>query len=276
MARCTLRVGMACGFLCLVLACQFVVAQSTTGSIYGQVTDLSGAVVVGADVTAVNQATGVNYKAQSDSAGNYTVFDLPPGSYRVAVTMTGFETTKIDDVHITIDQKQLVSFQMKVGASTEIVTVTAPPTLLQTESAETGDDMTAIGVMRKSYEEGLVIPRDLSLIGFDDIRLARFVLPPLTSVQMSQSEIARLAFYALLSDVQRDTPAPNGTEYGLRTSLVLRESTGMVPASAVPARRTVRHRGQSVGPNKKWARHKLIWYKCSTHSKRLPNWLSKP
>lgn len=43
MARCTLRVGMACGFLCLVLACQFVVAQSTTGSIYGQVTDLSGA-----------------------------------------------------------------------------------------------------------------------------------------------------------------------------------------------------------------------------------------
>lgn len=191
----------------------------------------------------MNQATGVNYKAQSDSAGNYTVFDLPPGSYRVAVTMTGFETTKIDDVHITIDQKQLVSFQMKVGASTEIVTVTALPTLLQTESAETGDDMTAIGVMRKSYEEGLVIPRDLSLIGFDDIRLARFVLPPLTSVQMSQSEIARLAFYALLSDVQRDTPAPNGTEYGLRTSLVLRESTGMVPASAVPARRTVRHRG---------------------------------
>jgi len=43
MARCTLRVGMACGFLCLVLACQFVVAQSTTGSIYGQVTDRSGA-----------------------------------------------------------------------------------------------------------------------------------------------------------------------------------------------------------------------------------------
>jgi len=104
-------------------------------------------------------------------------------------------------------------------------------------------DMTAIGVMRKSYEMGLVIPRDLSLIGFDDIRLARFVLPPLTSVQMSQSELARLAFYALLSDVQRETPAPNGTEYGLRTSLVLRESTGMVPAGAVRARRPVRHRG---------------------------------
>jgi len=104
------------------------------------------------------------------------------------------------------------------------------------------NDMTAIGVMRKSYEEGLVIPRDLSLIGFDDIRLARFVLPPLTTVQMSQSELARLAFYALLSDVQRDAPAPAGTEYGLRTSLVLRESTGMVSAGAVRARRAERRR----------------------------------
>ncbi|MGA8151846.1 MAG: LacI family DNA-binding transcriptional regulator [Terriglobales bacterium] len=110
------------------------------------------------------------------------------------------------------------------------------------------NDMTAIGVMRKSYEEGLVIPRDLSLIGFDDIRLARFVLPPLTTVQMSQPELARLAFYALLSDVQRDLPAPNGTEYGLQTSLVLRESTGMVPASASRSKRTVRHGDRVVGP----------------------------
>ena len=39
------------------------------------------------------------------------------------------------------------------------------------------NDMTALGVMRKSYEEGLSIPRDLSVIGFDDIRLAQFVFP---------------------------------------------------------------------------------------------------
>jgi DNA-binding LacI/PurR family transcriptional regulator len=57
--------------------------------------------------------------------------------------------------------------------------------------------------------------------------MAQFILPPLTTVQMSQTELARLAFHALLSDVQRETPAPEGTEYGLQTSLVLRESTGM-------------------------------------------------
>src|SRR3979490_3527707 len=91
------------------------------------------------------------------------------------------------------------------------------------------NDMTAIGVMRQSYEEKISITPDCSVGGFDDIRLAQFVLPPLTTVQMSQAELARLAFHALLSDVQRDIPAPHGTEYMLQTSLVLRESTAMAP-----------------------------------------------
>lgn len=91
------------------------------------------------------------------------------------------------------------------------------------------NDMTAIGVMRKSFEEGSRIPEDFSLVGFDDIRLAQFVLPPLTTVQMSQAELARLAFHALLKEVQREAPAPHGTEYHLQTSLMLRRSTAMAP-----------------------------------------------
>jgi LacI family transcriptional regulator len=90
------------------------------------------------------------------------------------------------------------------------------------------NDMTAIGVMRESHDAGLSIPDDLSVVGFDDIRLAQFVLPPLTTVQMSQSELARLAFNALLAEVGRETPAPNGTEYQLKTTLVLRESTSLL------------------------------------------------
>ncbi|HTS13458.1 MAG TPA: LacI family DNA-binding transcriptional regulator [Candidatus Limnocylindrales bacterium] len=91
------------------------------------------------------------------------------------------------------------------------------------------NDMTAMGAMRESYDQGVHIPRDLSVIGFDDIRLAQFVLPPLTSVKMSQLEIARLAFNALMNDVQRKTPSPTGSEYTLRTTLVLRHSTAMAP-----------------------------------------------
>jgi LacI family transcriptional regulator len=91
------------------------------------------------------------------------------------------------------------------------------------------NDMTAMGVIRESYDQGVHIPRDLSVIGFDDIRLAQFVVPPLTTVRMSQTDIARLAFNALLAEVQRKTPSPGGTEYTLRTALVLRHSTAMAP-----------------------------------------------
>jgi LacI family transcriptional regulator len=92
--------------------------------------------------------------------------------------------------------------------------------------------MTALGVMRKSYEEGLLIPKDLSVIGFDDIRLAQFVLPALTTIQMSQAELARLAFNALLAEIKREIPTTSGTEYVLTTHLVLRESTHLEPGSS--------------------------------------------
>jgi len=91
------------------------------------------------------------------------------------------------------------------------------------------NDMTAIGVMHKCYSEKIVVPRDLSVIGFDNIHLSQYILPPLTTIEMSQTELGRLAFHALLHDVQRETPNPKGTEYVLKTSFVLRDSTAMNP-----------------------------------------------
>jgi LacI family transcriptional regulator len=91
------------------------------------------------------------------------------------------------------------------------------------------NDMTAIGVMRKCHSEKISVPRDLSVVGFDNIRFSEYILPPLTTIEMSQAELGRLAFQALLNDVQRETPNPQGTEYILKTSFVLRESTGLNP-----------------------------------------------
>ncbi|MGA8867432.1 MAG: substrate-binding domain-containing protein, partial [Candidatus Sulfotelmatobacter sp.] len=99
------------------------------------------------------------------------------------------------------------------------------------------NDMTAIGVMRRCHEEGIEIPADISVVGFDDIHQAQFMLPPLTTVQMSQAELGRLAFHALLAEVEREVPTPQGTDYGLQTHLVLRESTGM----AAGAGKRIRH-----------------------------------
>jgi LacI family transcriptional regulator len=89
------------------------------------------------------------------------------------------------------------------------------------------NDMTAIGVLHKSYSEKIRVPHDLSVIGFDNIHLSQYILPPLTTIEMSQTELGRLAFHALLQDVQRETPNPQGTEYVLKTQFVQRDSTAM-------------------------------------------------
>ncbi len=103
------------------------------------------------------------------------------------------------------------------------------------------NDMTAIGVMREAYDLGIRIPDELSVVGFDDIRLSQFMIPPLTTVQMSQTELAKIAFKALLKEVQTETPALQGAEYTLNTSLVLIKSTALAnDGSHTKIRRTSR------------------------------------
>lgn len=94
------------------------------------------------------------------------------------------------------------------------------------------NDMTALGVMHACYRRNIEIPKALSLVGYDDIRLSRFMIPPLTTVEMSQSELARIAFEALLTEVRREKPLEHRTEYILRTNLVLRDSTALAPSVA--------------------------------------------
>ncbi len=102
------------------------------------------------------------------------------------------------------------------------------------------NDLTALGVIRQCYQAKLSIPRDLSVVGFDDIKLAEFVIPPLTTVRMSQAELARLAFQALLSSVNRRVEPIHRSECTLTTTLVLRNSTALVPAAGRNARRRAR------------------------------------
>lgn len=99
------------------------------------------------------------------------------------------------------------------------------------------NDMSAIGVMRQAYDLGISVPRDLSIVGFDDIRFSEFVTPPLTTVQMSQVELARIAFTALMNEVTVEAPSEARKEYTLRTNLVLRLSTALVPADVGRGRR---------------------------------------
>lgn len=97
------------------------------------------------------------------------------------------------------------------------------------------NDMTAIGVMTGACELAFAVPRELSVIGFDDIPFSRFITPPLTTVRVPQAELAAIAFHALVSELdgtQRETG--KSTEYVLDTQLVLRRSTAL----ALPWRST--------------------------------------
>jgi LacI family transcriptional regulator len=92
------------------------------------------------------------------------------------------------------------------------------------------NDMTALGVMHECFERGVNIPAELSVVGYDDIRLARYMLPPLTTVQMSQTLLAEMAFQALLRDVQNKDEAMMGSESLLETKLIVRQSTAPAPS----------------------------------------------
>jgi len=108
------------------------------------------------------------------------------------------------------------------------------------------NDMTAIGVMREAYEQNIEIPDDLSVVGFDDIHLTEFTIPPLTTVEMSQHELAKIAFHALLNEVERDPSSREPHKYELNTSLVLRRSTALAPSG----------RNSTEFPNAKGSRKK--------------------
>ncbi len=99
------------------------------------------------------------------------------------------------------------------------------------------NDMTAIGVLRSAHATGLKIPKDLSIIGFDDIRFAQFTTPPLTTVQMSRVDLARGAFQAL-RDHRQESPEAAPREYPIPTRLIVRQSTGAPSASRRTAKKT--------------------------------------
>jgi DNA-binding LacI/PurR family transcriptional regulator len=140
------------------------------------------------------------------------------------------------EIGLSIDPEVLVeqdhTMEGGMRAFRKLITLRDRPTAVLCSN-----DMTAIGVMREAYDQGVSVPHELSVVGFDNIRLSEFMIPPLTTIDMSQTELARIAFKALVSDISRQTAAEKGAEYLLNTNLVLRRSTALAP-SAQPRSKT--------------------------------------
>ena len=118
---------------CLVLFPGLLWAQrGTTGAISGAVTDPSGAVVPSAKVTATNTATGVASSVSTNATGFYSITNLEPGPYSLDVAVTGFETFEQTGIVLQVGGDLTVNASLKVGASTEKVTVTGQAPLVNT------------------------------------------------------------------------------------------------------------------------------------------------
>ena len=89
-----------------------------------------------------------------------------------------------------------------------------------------GNDCYAIGAMRAAAMVGLNVPRDLSVVGFDDIDVSALITPPMTTVRVPQMQIGQQAARQLMIAVQSGTAVPRGCSVRLKTELVVRGSTG--------------------------------------------------
>jgi hypothetical protein len=121
--------------LAFALTAQLHGQGGQTGTILGTVTDNTGAVVSGASVQITNVATGVSNNTVTNSAGEYTVPYLIPGTYRVVVHAANFGDETVNNITLTVAQTARVNASLKPGAVAETVQVNAGAVALDTETA---------------------------------------------------------------------------------------------------------------------------------------------
>lgn len=122
----------------IALAPQSFYGQTAQGRITGLVMDPGGAVVPGALVVAVNDATGVQTKAESNQVGLYVLPFLPPGRYTLLATLQGFKRYEHPGIIIETSQNLEMNIPMELGEVAETVTVSSEAPLLQTSDSTVG------------------------------------------------------------------------------------------------------------------------------------------
>jgi Carboxypeptidase regulatory-like domain/TonB dependent receptor-like, beta-barrel len=120
----------------LLLSAQAALAQAVYGSIFGTVTDSTGAVVPTASVTVTDVTKGTTATVQTGASGEYRVQHLIPDTYTVSVQATGFKTATTDNVVVYADTAPKVDVALAPGSAQESVQVTSEAPLLQTDHVD--------------------------------------------------------------------------------------------------------------------------------------------
>ena len=113
-------------------------SQTSTGTVLGVVTDQSGAAITSADVALQSTTTGLKRTGQSLEGGNFQFLFVPPDVYQLTVSKAGFSTSIFNNIVVRVNETYNQSVQMKVGAVSQQVTVTAQVAKVDTSTASLG------------------------------------------------------------------------------------------------------------------------------------------
>src|SRR5215475_11815132 len=112
-------------FLSVLASAAGTTALSQTAQVTGRVSDQSGAVVPGAQITLTNTATGINRESVSNDDGYFTIPLVQPGEYRITVKKDGCKPVIQSGVTLNVEQVARLDFKLELGAVTEVVNVEA-------------------------------------------------------------------------------------------------------------------------------------------------------
>jgi uncharacterized surface anchored protein len=113
-------------------------AQVTSTTIYGTVTDATGATVAGAKVSATNTDTNLSRTAQTNAEGEYRIELLPVGNYKIEIAAAGFERFVRSGIALEVNVPARVDALLQLGDVNQTVTVTGAISLINTSSPEIG------------------------------------------------------------------------------------------------------------------------------------------
>src|SRR5215471_13009973 len=129
--------------ICVCLLALTAFAQSDRGTITGTITDPAGAIVPNAPIQVRNVETGGVYDGASSTTGNYTIAQLPPGTYEVSASVQGFKKYIRRGIVVQVATVLRIDIPLEVGTSTESITVTEQASLLNTETADMSHNVQA-------------------------------------------------------------------------------------------------------------------------------------
>ncbi len=200
---------------CLALAAT-AYGQTTNATIVGDVTDPAGSRIAAAGITIKNAATGVAREVQANELGSYRVFPLPPGTYEVAASASGFKTQVQQNVIVDAAANVKVDFKLEVGGIAERVEIQATASVLQTQEASVGGTVTGNEIAR------------LPVNGRNYTRL--ILLMPGTSDQGGSQSQGTFSGTQLISVNGQRRQDNNFTLDGVDNNFMMMNSPGMSPS----------------------------------------------